>query len=519
MGRKLLILLPALAVALCDGCRRDRTLAVDNVGTERDGGVRVTDAGSADSDSGTADSDASTQAGDDAGTLQDGGWFGEVDAGAPDSGIAVYEIDAGPPPLACDIDSGLPNDGGISWGPGIPASVTPPQGAEWIALSDDPECAALAPGSIPSELSFTAPADECVADSDGGTHCYCFGGGVAPDGQGNVAVASNMSYRFFLADGTGVATMNYTYNELAGVIWRGGSPPGWLLGSETYRPPICDWARLVSPNGDSSAPIPIAGSQAPNPTGGYVELATTNGLTADGNTHPALWVRWVDDSFEAPGQWHPVMTWPSDYNNQFDIFVDQQGQALVLSFVSPMTLGTPAPPAEWSFTARWMGRDGPITPTFEPLHPTFTSASSAGDAFFAGWGTLVPLPEGGFVAFQPEASPSSGGTTAPSGWYALYPSGEASVASPPTWLQSYDGSLQLLPNRAGFAAIQHGTDTCARTAVLIGASGRACFAVPLDETNLCDGWSQYFAPGGTLVLLNTETCEYRWWPNLVRSEQ
>lgn len=506
----------SLASLLCAGavlafaaCRPGRVADATISGSEGgpDAAVPVTDAGTTDQQDG-----GTVVASTDAGEPPDAG---NQDSGASDAGSALGDIDAGPPPMVCDGDAGPP-DGGITWGPGLPATVSPPQDAGWVAVSDDPECAAVAPGLVPPQLSFTAPADMCVSDSDGGTQCYCFGGAAAPDGQGDIAIASNMSYRFFRADGTGTVSLKLSYHENGGIDWRGGPPsPGWFLGTETW-PSECLWARVVDTDGTPSPALPIGGSEAPNPLGGYVEI----GFTYDQWTGNAIWLRWVNDSFLPIGAWHPAFHWPgTGYNFDWQVLVDQQGRALVLSFIYPESFGAPASPSEWRFGARWMGLEGPLTNSFVPPAPTFTPTSSSGYVSFAGWGNLVPLPQGGFAAYRDPANSTSGGTISPSGWYASFPSAQPGMESIPAWLQQYDGSLQLLPNRRGYAALRRDANSCKRTAVSISSSGSACFTLLLDASDGCDGWNQYLYQDGTLVLLDQQACKYRWWPGLVRPSQ
>ncbi len=163
-----------------------------------------------------------------------------------------------------------------------------------------------------------------------------------------------------------------------------------------------------------------------------------------------LELRWVDDDLQPIGDWHTAVTWPVGTQNLWKLVVDQLGRALVISFVFPPTLGSPPDPSMWDFSARWMGRDGPISEPFMPVIPTYTSPD--GRVFFADWDIIRPLREGGFAMYHP---PLQGpGTLSHSGWYASYPSALAEVAQPPSWLAMYDGSLQLVAGGAAYAAIR-----------------------------------------------------------------
>jgi hypothetical protein len=278
-----------------------------------------------------------------------------------------------------------------------------------------------------------------------------------------------------------------------------GSPgPGILIGP--------DWVESIRPN----------------PRGGYVEVRTTS----DGKQPPAmptkaLDLRFVDDALAPLGGWHTVVTYHQ--NIQFFVNVDQQGRALALAFMYPPSFGPPPPPSEWKFSARWMGADGPIGEGFEPVTAIFTPTSSSGFTLFAGWGSVLPLPEGGFAMFQYQVPPSYGGTISPTGWYALYPSGEARAGSAPSWLQLYDGSLRLLAGGIGYAAAtQQDPSTCARTVLLVAPSGRTCFTLALSDTETCTAFPDAIWPDGTLVLQNADgrtTCLIQWWPGLGRPAQ
>jgi hypothetical protein len=160
-----------------------------------------------------------------------------------------------------------------------------------------------------------------------------------------------------------------------------------------------------------------------------------------------------------------------------------------------------------------MGPNGPLGASFDPPAPIFTPASPDQPALFADWGTAVALTDGGFAFFVEPAAPSRGGQISPSGWYARYPSGEPRTAPPPGFLQRYDGSLTALDNGAGYAAAVRNPGSCGRTALLIAPSGRICFSLPVDGSDLCDSKAAFFADGTFAV---QRGCELRFWPGLLR---
>ena len=226
-------------------------------------------------------------------------------------------------------------------------------------------------------------------------------------------------------------------------------------------------------------------------------------------------LRWLDDGLRPLSEWRRVVTW-SYGNHNWSLLVDQMGRALVLSFFYPPSFGPPAPPSEWKFSAQWMGPDGPIGPAFQPATPIFTPDDSPRTQLFATFGSILTLPSGGFAAFAPQAGADGGGSVAPSGWYALYPSGEARVAPAPDWLATYDGSLQLLASGKAFTATTQDPVNCSRTVQLIALSGRLCSTLKLDNSAQCQ-WNDTVSPDGTIFLENrTNNCRHVWWPGLAR---
>jgi hypothetical protein len=83
----------------------------------------------------------------------------------------------------------------------------------------------------------------------------------------------------------------------------------------------------------------------------------------------------------------------------------------------------------------------------------------------------------------------------------------------PAWLQSYDGSLQLLAGGKAYVALQQDPNTCARTIQLIAPSGTTCFTLALEGSNLCGFTDAVWAEGSLVLQLG---CLIRWWPALAR---
>ena len=237
---------------------------------------------------------------------------------------------------------------------------------------------------------------------------------------------------------------------------------------------------------------------------------TSNEQQPDGRLQTkTLDLRFTDGSLVPLGDWHPAIVYHQE--TSFDVEVDQRGKALVLALLYPPSFGGPPPFSSWTFSARWLDVDGPLTGPFDPVVPLFTR-SSDGQVFFPGWGAFLPVIEGGFAMYQYQSSPRYGGTISPVGWYAYYPSGEATSQSPPDWLSLYDGSVQPLDNGRGYGAVTQDPSTCDRTALLVAPSGRTCYTLPLGDNNNC-GIYPAISPDGTLLLQTG--CSARWWPGLL----
>ena len=417
-----------------------------------------------------------------------------VDAGgSDDAGIEVV----------CNPDAGPP-DGGLIWQPGVPASIIAPQSEGWVAASSDPECAAIKPGRIPSQLRWTDPSDNDNAACTFQT---------VVDGQGYLAAIKasigQPTTAIFGPDGSAEAALT---DGSEYQMWSTPLPSGrWLATVQANTG--CPFLRQLSPGGKLIRAVSTERlGLIRNPLGGFVEARGT----ADNHVSPPTIgeeVRWVNDALEPLGDWHGVFTWTvnPDPNIQLALVVDQQNRALMLSWAYPKSFGPPAPPSSWRFDARWMGRDGPLSDVFEPVAPKFVVNGEV--TWFAGWGTLLPLSGGGIAAFRDASGTPGGGMATPSGWYASYPSGESRIVAVSDWLRAYEGSIQKLAGGAGYAATRHDPSTCARTALLVAQSGRTCFTLPLQASDGC-GFGDTIWPDGTLVL--EERCQLRWWPGLAR---
>lgn len=455
--------LVAALLALAAGCTRDPAAASGTAGTDPDGAIS---------------------------TVSDGG--------IPDSGSA----DNTPRTRVCPADP--PTDGGLVWDAGIRATLVTPQTTGWTAVSADPSCQLLLPAPPPNQLTWTGPAD-----------AYCDSQSV--NGEGDLAIfsISGTSYGFNFVSADGGASGYVRSTPIEQLILAAPRPHGFVTVSDVY--PSCDYSRLLDPAGQPGAAALIDGPYAstiyqvvPNPRGGFVEERTFEGASSVAPNY--LELRWVDDDLQPTGDWHTAVTWPLGTQNLWKLVVDQLGRALVVAFVFPPTLGSPPDPSVWDFSARWMGPDGPISEPFMPVVPTYTGPD--GRVFFADWDIIRPLSEGGFAMYHP---PLQGpGTLSHSGWYAYYPSALAEVVQPPSWLSSYDGSLQLVAGGAAYAAIQRDAQSCARTVSLISSSGVTCNQLPVEGSDLC-GTGDTLQTDGTLIVRNV--CRLRWWPQLARLMQ
>lgn len=450
--------------------------------------------------------------------IPDGGPYVGPDAGSVED-VRNY--------LLCPADAGPPavEDGGLVWRTEILPDVAPAQDAGWVALSTDPECAPLTPGRVPQRLSWNV--------TDGGAACDA----ARVNGQGDLGVdwlnSSGITTSFFSADGSR-ATAVHDGNEKALTAEAArsfsGSPSGFALISRVFDP-WCYFVRPLDGAGNPAGPPIQSGTRNqedlemlfPNPLGGFVEVRETSDGQFGKDVTTTLDVRFVDAAFRPLGDWYTVITHHRE-NISWALGVDEKGRALVLAFIFPPSVGPPVPPSEWRFTARWIGPRGPLTDEFKPLAPTFTPKSSDGSdgpSLFAGWGTLLSLPGGGFAMYHGQVATSQG-MISPSGWYAFYPSGESGWKPPPQWLSPYRGTLRMLTGGAGYASLQYNDpNSCARTVLLSAPSGRACFKLDLAGTESCAALPDALWADGTLVVQgdSQSICKIQWWPGLARPVQ
>jgi hypothetical protein len=248
-----------------------------------------------------------------------------------------------------------------------------------------------------------------------------------------------------------------------------------------------------------------------NPLGGYIE-ARTPANPAELNSRE---LRWLDEAMQPIGDWHTAITKPAGYDAEERIVVDRKGRALILQRAYPPSFGPPSDSSTWVFTARWMGPDGPLSDNFKPIPPEIIWNGKVG---FAGWGTMIPL-EGGGIAAYSRANPTSGLSASPSGWYAWYPSGEARSVEAPSWMQQYDGSLELLTGGKAYAATRRDPNTCGRSALIIALSGATCFTVQLAGSAICNSTDAVWPDGTLVVESSAANCERHWWPRLARLDK
>lgn len=431
----------------------------------------------------------------------------------PDAGPSAGVPDAGPTDdsfCVGAIPTGGPSQGGIESLPGVPTPVVlAPQGTPWVTVSNDPECAALKPGPVPPQLAWTAPSK---TNESGNSLCWADSQGI--DGEGNFAASSYPRTWFIQPSGHTTVVADAIGEDRLNVF---PSRSGFLLLTDASDP-FGYFFHHIAPDGTVGPARPNEGHTVgltQNPLGGYVE--TRDVVTC--HRQPVLvglQIRWIDDALQPLGDWQTVMTWQSGYNNYWSVLVDQQGKALVLWFVFPQGLGAPAPPSAWRFGARWISAERPLTEEFEPVITIYTPNSRDGFVLFAGWGSILRLPEGGFAMFQYQIRPNAGGTVSPTGWYALYPSAQPLTAQVPNWLREHDGALlRLAGATTGYVGVRRDPNTCARTLEVVGPSGQTCFTLAVEGSELCDPWQETVWPDGTLLLRNI--CDHRWWPGIARS--
>jgi len=395
-----------------------------------------------------------------------------------------------------------------------PATISRPQSVGWTAVSNDAECAALRPVSVPPMVSWAAPesgwCDSPVVD---GSHAL----GVTAGTFSNSSPARPVrpSLRVFTPEGAARAV---SLEQSPSNTWSSHLLPRHRGFALLVNPHIsagvsCHFLRNVNPNGDTVQVIQreqYSRHVVANPLGGYVEL-----IKRLDNTTQSFDVRWVDESFQPLSDWHTAFTTEPPYTNPDVAFaVDRSGKALVLARFYPPSFGPPLPPTSWRFAARWMEKDGPVGPLFEPVVPKALHPN--GDVGFEGWGELIALSEGGIAAYRPPAWSADVTLTPPAGWYAWYPSGEARGASAPAWMKERDHLLQPLQGSHGYAAMRREPKTCAREVELIAPSGRVCFTLRLDGSDGCDAGDRLWPDGTLVVETQSPSCRLRWWPGVAQ---
>ena len=412
----------------------------------------------------------------------------------------------------CASETWPPEDGGVVWQTVGPATVTALPQALWQRVSKAPECAEIAPRDPPPLHSWTGPdATRQLPACDPPT----------VDGQGNLAVffgsEAGLGNAFFRADGSNGAVVMNGSNEC-----QSGAAPlsnGFSILTHPFTQLRCQFLRTFDGNATWGPTIPMASDPdvvnalIPNPRGGYVQQRLINHENPDmSDARSTLQLRWLDSTLIPIGGWQSVITVSGLGQHEYHrVVIDQRGNALALSFIYPISFGAPPPPSSWTFSARWMGPEGPLTDAFDPLVPTYTSPT--GTMLFPNWGTILPLDAGGFAMFQVPAPAASGGTISLTGWYAYYPSGQPPTVWAPSWLTQYDGPLQLIAPGRIYASTRRDPRTCARVISLIAKSGETCFTLPVSGSDMCDA-RDALMPDGTLVL--QDNCQLSWWPQLAR---
>lgn len=416
------------------------------------------------------------------------------------------EVDAPPPePFVCSADKGPPQAARTE----TPATLSPPQSTGWSAVSNDAECAALRPVSVPPRVSWTAPeggwCDSPLVDD---SHAL----GVTAGAFSDSSPVRPSLWTFTPAGAARAVSLEQSPSQPWYWTLRPRHRGFWLfVNPVSYGNGTCAFLRNINPEGDTVQAIQREQNNAnvvANPLGGYVELVTRfndRGFFFD--------VRWVDEAFQPLSDWHTALTAETRPTNAtLTLAVDRFGRALVLAQFHPPMSGA-SDPGNWRFAARWMDKGGPMGPVFEPVVPKVLYPN--GDVGFDDWGELIALPEGGIATYR-HAWNTDGTFTPPAGWYAWYPSGEARGASAPAWMKDRDHTLQPLQGGQGYAAIRREPTTCARELELLAPSGRVCFTLRLDGSEGCDADDKLW-PDGTLVLqTHSAPCGLRWWPGVAQ---
>lgn len=434
----------------------------------------------------------------DANDATDAGILDASSAGLAPCELSDAAIDA---ELNIDIDAGV-------------ASNFPAEQTSWTVISQAGDCAAVRPGALPPRLVTTA-------SSVGQTSCD--EPGAVVDGKGNLA------FNWISSSGAGrTATETFGVNlvrpdggsAVVSTSFSGAFGPA--IGVEVARPTgfwlahqYCDASHAsryvfheLGPTGEVGAQRTAeAEAIVANPDGGYVEVRWVMGPD-----YNSTQLRWSDWDLSSRTEWQTVIHRPNYLadNGEQAIAIAASGNALVLSFMAPPGFGPPPPPSSWVFLGQWGNTNGPFGPSFTPTEPEWYSSGQM--QWPAGWGTFLPLLDGGVVAHQ-EPTFGDGHPVSPAGWYAYFSEG-GGQSSAPAWLQDFE-TAAMLSNRSGYAATKRDAVNCSRTAVLISPSGQSCYSLDLPGSDDC-GSTAAFAADGTLILHNRTDCHVTWWPGLAR---
>lgn len=453
--------------------------------------------------------------GDSAGTGGSPGAFGSGGVGGPDGGAAAGPSDAGgmpdgslvltdvadpsPAPGAGRADAGPFPDGGLSWSP-QPAPELTQQAAPWAATSAA-GCEGLVPDEVAPRIAW-APADPsatCPRDP-------------WSDGRGDLALPMELAQ----PPGSAVAFIPVdcgpSFSVGSGSVGFGGvvaREVGFILGAVGREDAA--WRIEVGPGGAvesiASGVPPSPRFLATNGQGSFVQSTYWSDPKAAASLQ-VVWylLRWVDAAGNARTPWYGVLT-KSSAGFIPKVQVDLRGNALVLvATTSP----TGAPCQSGPTSAAWVAPDGTVK-RFTPVTPLGATAPSCQEKPFAGFGSAVPLPGGGFAFYL--APPKPGGLpTAPSGWYASYASMSPAPAEVPDWLKAYAAPIQRLASGA-YLSVHSDAATCALTAQLVGRQGQLCATQPLEGSADCAA-APSIDPAGTVLMRAADKCAVTFWPHL-----
>jgi hypothetical protein len=411
-----------------------------------------------------------------------------VDAGATNN-------DTSDAAVAAASDGGsIPLDAGPQRPPPATLNAVPPpdstqQSEGWTVTGAD-GCDDLVPSQLPPRLSWSAPDSGCWQPT--------------VDGEGNLAAnfgsARQIDALLFLPrNGSSGAVAEYDVN-----LYLAPRATGFYVDQQDLG--AGDWFGPVTPAGmQEASPEFIEGWGSllePDPRGGFVEERDRLAPNSTGRLTHYFELRWLDDALNARTDWHVVTSWPAGPpGDNAHAWIDVSGRAFVLHYFNARL---PCPGTHFA-DGFWASEDG-ATIQFTPFLPM---APGGGNCYpdIVWSGPALPLDEGGFALFS-----SAGDQT---GWFAWYPGGSGTSVAAPSWLTSYQGSLQRLTNGA-YLATQRDSATCQRIAQIIGPAGQLCASVALNGSEDCSARDS-LSPDGTLVLAAPSGCSLTWWPGLGRA--